>query len=84
VKGIIFMGTPHGGADLSKLLSFALKGLFSKKRFIDQLRPDCDMIMSISDQFKDRAEHLQLVSFWEQAGVRSVGVCFRGYGSLIG
>lgn len=77
VSGIVFMGTPHRGADLANLLSHILKGLFSKKKFVEQLRPDCDMIIKMSDLFKDRAEKLNLVSFWEQAGIGVSATIFR-------
>lgn len=43
---------------------------------MDQLKPGKELIKIISDQFRHRTPFLEIVSFWEQKGIRALGVCF--------
>src|SRR5271166_2594835 len=73
-KAIIFLGTPHCGADLANLLSNLLMISFSKKIFVDQLRSNSEIIQDINDTFHDRSELLELISYHESEGIQATGV----------
>ena len=72
--GIAFLGTPHRGADLAKMLKGILDVSFSESRFVKDLLPDSQTIKEINDAFPDRAQALQLASFSESTGMTLVGV----------
>ena len=74
LKAIIFLGTPHRGAGLAKLLSNLLTVCFSKKIFVDQLSRNCDFIRDLNDEFRDRSESLELISYYESVGMHTLGV----------
>jgi len=74
IKAIVFLGTPHRGSDLAKLLSNILSISFSQKVFVEQLRGRSDLIRGINDQFRDRSESLELVSFYESKEMPVIGV----------
>jgi triacylglycerol esterase/lipase EstA (alpha/beta hydrolase family) len=73
-KAIIFLGTPHRGADLANLLNNVLTISFSKKIFVDQLRTNSEIIQEINDTFRDRSESLELISYYESEGIHAAGV----------
>jgi triacylglycerol esterase/lipase EstA (alpha/beta hydrolase family) len=79
VKSIIFFGTPHRGADLASLLSNLLFVSFARRMFVEQLRVNSDLIQGINDQFRDRSESLELVSFYESKEMRGLGVYTPNY-----
>ena len=66
--GIVFIGTPHRGADLARMLKLLLDITFSETRSVTDLVPGSQIIKEINDAFGDRAETLQLASFWESRG----------------
>ena len=74
VKAIVFFGTPHRGTDLARLLSHLLSISFSQKIFVEQLHGKSDLIRGINDQFRDRSESLELVSFYESKEMPVIGV----------
>jgi hypothetical protein len=74
VKGVICLGTPHRGADLAKLLKIFLAATFSPRIYVDQLKPNSEMIQEINRAFLDRSLSLELASFYESTGMRSLGV----------
>jgi hypothetical protein len=74
VKAIVFLGTPHRGADLASLLSNLLFVSFSQKVFVKQLRTNSELIQGINNQFRDRSESIEIISFHESKGMRSLGV----------
>ena len=76
VKAIIFIGTPHRGADLAALLGNVLTVTLSRKPFVDQLRSDSESIQEINNLFRDRTTSLDLVSFYESLGIHGLGVRF--------
>jgi hypothetical protein len=76
-KAIIFLGTPHRGADLAVLLDRLLRVCFSSKGFVGQLRPDSELIEDINNAFRHRTESLQLMSYYESNGMRGLEVCTR-------
>ena len=76
--GIVFLGTPHRGADLAKLLKALLDVTFSETRSVTDLVPGSQIIKEINDAFPDRARNLQLASFWESRGT-TAGVTLSVY-----
>lgn len=74
VKAVVFLGTPHRGANLAAMLSKLLTATLSRRIFVDQLNPKSSMIKQINDQFRDRAKELQLRSFYESLGMQGLGV----------
>ena len=77
IKAIVFLGTPHRGADRAGLLSRLLSVSFAKSKFVDQLRVNSELIEGMNDQFRDRAAPLELVSFFESKEILGVGVYFQ-------
>lgn len=73
-KAIIFLGTPHRGADLANHLSKLLLISFAKKIFVNQLRPESETIEEINNSFRDRSESLELISYYESTGISPTGV----------
>jgi hypothetical protein len=74
VKAIVFLGTPHCGSDLARLLSNLLSISYSQRIFVKQLRVNSELIQGINDQFRDRSESLELISFYESKEMRGIGV----------
>jgi hypothetical protein len=72
-KGIVFLATPHRGAELAGLLSNLLTVTFAQPLFVDQLREHCETVTEINSAFIDRAAELHLVCFYESTGT-SLGV----------
>jgi len=72
--GIAFLGTPHRGADLAKMLKRLLDASFSESRFVKDLLPNSQIIKEINDAFPERAQTLQLASFSESTAMTFVGV----------
>jgi len=69
-----FLGTPHRGADLAKMLKRLLDASFSESRFVKDMVPNSQIIKEINDAFPERAQTLQLASFSESTGIAVVGV----------
>jgi hypothetical protein len=74
VRAIVFLGTPHRGANLVFLLGNLLSASFSQRKYVTQLQVDSELIRIINDQFRDRAQELELVSFHESTEMRGIGV----------
>lgn len=72
---IVFLGTPHRGAYLAKLLKTILNATFSEKKYVEDILPDRRCIKEINDVFAERAVGLELASFWENTGMGLAGVC---------
>jgi hypothetical protein len=65
IKAVVFLGTPHRGADLAGMLNLILAVSFSSRKFIQQLKPESDVIKSINENFAHRSKSLKLVSYFE-------------------
>jgi hypothetical protein len=74
IIGIIFLGTPHRGADLADVLNAVFTVSFSNRKFVMDLTSTSQTIKEINRLFKARAEQLELVSFWESTGKPVFGV----------
>jgi hypothetical protein len=72
--GIAFLGTPHRGGDLAKILKALLDVSFSERQFVKDLLPGSQIIKEINDAFADHISSLQLASFSESTGMMLVGV----------
>jgi hypothetical protein len=70
----MFLGTPHRGADLAVLLKAVLSVTFASQDFVNQLCPNSELVSEINDAFRDRAQQLDLSSYYESTGIRGVGV----------
>jgi len=70
IKAVVFLGTPHRGADLARILNLILTVSFSSRSFVKQLNPNSDVIKSINSTFVHRANSLRLVSFFETENTR--------------
>lgn len=70
----MFLGTPHRGADLARVLNRLLNITFARQIFVDQLCPNSEVISEINDAFRDRSLQLDLISYYESTGIRGVGV----------
>jgi hypothetical protein len=73
-RGIVFLGTPHRGADLVALLNALLTVSFSHPIFVDQLRANSELIQEINEAFRDRSESLELISYYESEAMHGAEV----------
>ena len=67
---VLFLGTPHRGADLAGILNHILLASFSSRSFVKQLHPKSDGIAAINNGFVYRVEPLKLISFFETENTR--------------
>jgi hypothetical protein len=72
VRGIIFMGVPHRGADLAywatftaNILQFGQLGLGTNPRFVEVLKRSSPTFANISGQTVERAARLSIRTFYE-------------------
>ena len=72
--GIIFLATPHRGANLATILDRILKVTFRHRKFVGDLRKSSETISRINDVFAHLADKLEIYSFWESKGIGSIGV----------
>jgi len=70
IKAVVFLGTPHRGADLASILDAVLTVSFSSRTFVTQLKPNSEAIKSINHNFIHRVSSLKLVSFFETDNTR--------------
>ena len=69
LQGVVFMGTPHHGARLAKILQGVLGTVFSKKLFVNQLGPYCRDTEEIFNAFNRFEISNRAISFYESAGM---------------
>jgi hypothetical protein len=72
IKGILFMGTPHRGADiaywgeiLGKLANIPLIGSM-KINLLDDLQPKSKTLGEICSQFVERGKQIQIFTYFER------------------
>lgn len=67
VRAMVFLATPHRGADIAKTLSNVLKASLGhgEKPFVTDLKKNSVAITSINDEFRHYSEKLELLSFYE-------------------
>jgi hypothetical protein len=73
-RGIVFLGTPHGGSELAKSLHRLLMVSFSKRIFVGQLKQNSSIIREITEGFNTLANSIQMISFIESQQTRPVAV----------
>src|SRR5690242_16442155 len=74
VKAMIFLATPHRGADDAKLLSKILSLGFNSSPFLEDLHRNSRATQSINDEFPKLCRELQLFSFHETLPMKGVGM----------
>lgn len=74
IIGIVFFGTPHRAADYTTILRALLDFSFPTRKFVNDLLPVSQTIREINNAFADRAQEMQLASFWETAEMTWGGV----------
>ncbi|KAK6855325.1 NACHT and WD domain protein [Apiospora arundinis] len=67
IKAVVFLATPHRGADLSETLNKLLSVSFrnSPKQYVSELGKHGAFLRTVNDQFRHTAKHLQIFSFYE-------------------
>lgn len=65
VKAIIFLATPHRGADLAELLTKVLNVSSGARPFVKDLHRNSLATQSINEEFPQYCQDLQLYSFYE-------------------
>ncbi|KAG8525538.1 uncharacterized protein KY384_009182 [Bacidia gigantensis] len=65
IKAIVFLATPHQGADLAQVLSRILNLTPGSRPFLADLHRNSLAIRSINDEFPQYCQELQLRSFYE-------------------
>ncbi|OBT39306.1 hypothetical protein VE00_10073 [Pseudogymnoascus sp. WSF 3629] len=65
IQGILFLATPHRGADCAQLLSKVLNLVGGKRGYVNDLNRDSTALHSINDEFPDCCQDLILYSFYE-------------------
>lgn len=78
ICSMIFLGTPHRGSDLAKLLSRILSVSLSTKAYVKSLSLDSAELQRINDLFRKHASPIKLWSFYETLPTRILG-----FGSLV-
>lgn len=76
VYGILFLATPHRGAQYAKILNNILSTIpfgTTSKAYVAELGPQSSSLQEINEQFSKFCEELQLASFFETMKT-SVGV----------
>lgn len=69
-RAILFLATPHRGADLAQLLSKILSLSSRPRPFVEDLRRNSLATQSINDEFPQYCQDLQLFSFYETLPTR--------------
>ena len=62
---MVFLATPHGGADLAETLRKVLQVTVGSKQFVEDLIPSSSLIQAINEEFPYHCEELELRSFFE-------------------
>lgn len=65
IQSILFLATPHRGADCAQLLSKVLNLMGGKRDYVNDLNRDSTALHSINDEFPDCCQDLLLYSFYE-------------------
>ena len=69
-RAILFLATPHRGADLAQLLSKILSLSSGPRPFVEDLHRNSLATQSINDEFPQYCQDLQLFSFYETLPTR--------------
>lgn len=69
-RAILFLATPHRGADRAQLLSKILSLSSGSRPFVEELHRNSTTTQSINDEFPQYCQDLQLFSFYETLPTR--------------
>ena len=79
IKGCLFLGVPHRGADLAywaafpaRMIPYTSFGFWGNPRLLKSLRKNSEDWMRISNDFVPRARRLEIRSFFETDKFRDV------------
>ena len=76
VKGIVFLGTPHGGSSHAIPLATILSVVSpSNATLVKELVPACEHVADINEIFVYLGKSLHLLSFYETQSTYGMGVC---------
>lgn len=64
VSAIVFLGTPHHGSNLAKILN-SLLAVSNPKQYVSDLAQASPMIEDINEQFRHFVTELKIASFYE-------------------
>jgi len=73
VQAMLFLATPHRGADDASLLSKLLSLSLNSKPFVGDLERNSHATQNINDEFPHLCQNLQLFSFYETLPTKYVG-----------
>ena len=65
IQTLFFLGTPHRGADLAKLLSNILYITYGSNLFVVDLQETSKSLQHLNEEFRHCSESIQLYSFYE-------------------
>lgn len=90
-RGIIFMGTPHAGADLAKwgfkLAQYLDVGRRTNSAILDPLRQKSDVLTAVQQQFQQllrkRGIEIYIYCFFEEKAVIGVGLIVPEYSAVL-
>ena len=73
---MVFLATPHRGADLASTLKHVLQASFvlGSKPFVVDLQPNSFAISNMNDEFRHYANSLSIQSFFESARMAIPGI----------
>jgi hypothetical protein len=72
--GILFLATPHRGANLAKTLERIQKATFSPRKYVGDLKLGSQTVHKINDLFASRSNEFAIISFWESTNRPFTGV----------
>ena len=88
VKAIVFMGTPHRGADVASWANLAARAFSTLQmsaatntRLLSDLKRNSGTLMQISQQFVERGSAIRMKTFYEtvKPDYANCLVCFLGW-----
>ena len=65
IVGVVFIGTPHHGADFFRIMDMLLRICFSANELVKDAKVDSNLIKEINEAFPRIARKFQLASFYE-------------------
>lgn len=79
IRGIVFLGVPHRGADIAywaslpaNIIKYGSLGFRGSTDFLNSLEKNSESWRTISKQFVERAESLQIRTFFETKKIGNV------------
>ena len=68
--GIVFLGTPHGGTDLTGYASFIAKLKGNDNTLVQSLKSSDENLLALSHDFAFGYRHLSIMCFYETMQTR--------------